>query len=276
MKAAGIVLVTALAGGGAAVPVAHAIAAHGDASSAAVADAARDAAPGAPDNPATVPFGPGERATYRVSLSRVGTVGHGEMHITGVQEIRGRRAYHIRFNIEGGVLFARVNDKFETWMDVSRLVSLRFVQNQHEVNYRRNRTFDFFPDEKRWVLDNGDTGELATTDPLDDVSFLYYVRTLPLEVGRTYTLHRYFREDGNPVVVRVLRKERVRVPAGTFDTIVVQPVIKTKGLFGEGGRAEVYFSDDERRILVQLRSRVPVVGSLNLHLQTYTPGSQLN
>lgn len=227
------------------------------------------------DDIAVVPFGPGERATYRVSLSRLGQVGHGEMHVTGVQNVRGQRAYHARLTITGGVLFARVNDRFESWFNVSDLVSLRFVQNQHEINYRRNRAFDFFPDEMRWELDNGTTGELHTDEPLDDVSFLYFVRSLPLEVGETYTFDRYFQEHGNPVVLHVLRRETIRVPAGTFRTIVVQPIIQTRGLFGEGGRAEVYFSDDDRRLLVQLSSRVPVVGNLVLQLQTYTPGTAL-
>jgi hypothetical protein len=225
--------------------------------------------------PTAVPFGPGERAAYRVSLSRVGNVGRGEMNVTGVQDVRGHRAYHFRFTIEGGVLFARVNNQLESWMDVNRLLSLRFKQNQHEVNYRRNRSFEFYPEERRWELDNGQTGELASSEPLDDVSFLYFVRTLPLEVGQTYTLNRYFQESGNPVIVRVLRREQITVPAGTFQTIVVQPIIRTKGLFGEGGRAEVYFSDDDRRLLVMLTSRVPIVGNLNLQLQSYQPGQPL-
>ena len=44
--------------------------------------------------------------------------------------------------------------------------------------------------------------------------------------------------------------ETITVPAGTFRTIVVQPVIQTRGLFSEGGRAEVYFTDDDRRLLI--------------------------
>ena len=99
-------------------------------------------------------------------------------------------------------------------------------------------------------------GSLDTSEPLDDVAFLYYARTLPLEVGETYTINRYFREDGNPVVLRVLRKETIRMPAGTFNTIVVQPIIQTDGLFGEGGEAEVYFTDDARR---PVRLRGPFV-----------------
>ncbi len=77
-------------------------------------------------------------------------------------------------------------------------------------------------------------------------------------------------------MLRVLRKETVNVPAGTFETIVVQPIIQTDGLFGQGGQAEVFFSDDERRLLVHLRSRVPIVGSLSLHLRSYEPGTRLS
>jgi hypothetical protein len=157
-------------------------------------------------------------------------------------------------------------------MDVDGLFSRRFKQDQHEVNFKRKRTYDFLPERRSWRRENGETGTLPTDRPLDDVSFLYYARTLPLKVGDTYTIPRYFKGDGNPVVIKVLRKETVKVPAGTFNTVVVQPIIKTDGLFGEGGKAEVYFSDDNRRMLVQIKSQVPVVGSLSLHLKEYRPG----
>ncbi|MGH7481914.1 MAG: DUF3108 domain-containing protein, partial [Longimicrobiales bacterium] len=121
---------------------------------------------------------------------------------------------------------------------------------------------------------NDDSGPLVSDKPLDDVSFLYYARRLPLEVGRTYTLNRYWKEDGNPVVLRVIGRERVSVPAGTFNTIVVQPIIQTDGLFGEGGEARVYFTDDSRHVLVQIKSKVPVIGDLTLKLKGYTPGDR--
>ena len=98
---------------------------------------------------------------------------------------------------------------------------------------------------------------------------------VPLEVGEEYSFSRYFKESGNPVILRVLRKEVVEVPAGTFRTIVVQPLIKTSGLFGQGGEAELYFSDDEHRYLVLMRSKVPLVGSLSLHLREIEQGSPL-
>ena len=77
------------------------------------------------------------------------------------------------------------------------------------------------------------------------------------------------------MILKVLRKETIQVPAGTFDTIVVRPIIKSPGLFGEGGEAEVYFSDDERRLLVCLTSKVSIVGSLSLHLTDIEEGIPL-
>jgi hypothetical protein len=94
-------------------------------------------------------------------------------------------------------------------------------------------------------------------------------------VGAEYSFDRYFRASGNPVVVRVLRRETIQVPAGTFRTIVVRPLIRTSGLFGQGGEAELYFSDDERRLLVLMTSKVPLIGSLSLHLRSITEGRPL-
>jgi hypothetical protein len=65
----------------------------------------------------------------------------------------------------------------------------------------------------------------------------------------------------------VLRRERVSVPAGTFNAIVVRPIIKTKGVF-ENGRAEVWLSDDSRRLIVQIKSKMRI-GSLNLFLRSF-------
>jgi hypothetical protein len=198
------------------------------------------------------------------------------MEVVGVDTIHGHPTYHLRFDLEGKVLFAEVDDRLQSWLDVSRLVARRFEQDQKEVNFKRHRIFDFFPEERRYVRrDREGEGELATDEPLDDVSFLYFVRTLPLEVGKTYTFERYYKADGNPVTLQVLRKETVTVPAGTFETIVVRPIIKTDGLFGEGGEAEVYFTDDEQRLLVMMKSKVPVIGNLSLHLESYTPGEPL-
>jgi hypothetical protein len=231
------------------------------------------AAPPQDGSRARLPFSAGERADYQVKVGVV-SVGSGFVEIAGTETIAGAQTFHARMQVSGGMGPARVNDRYESWIDTQGLFARRFIQNIQEVRYRRNRTYDFDPARRTYRrADNGETGPIASDKPLDDLSFMFYARTLPLEVGDQYTLNRYFKESGNPVVLRVVRKETVQVPAGRFRTIVVQPVIRTNGLFGEGGRAEIYFTDDERRIPVLIKSRVPVVGSLTMSMRSYRAGS---
>jgi hypothetical protein len=124
--------------------------------------------------------------------------------------------------------------------------------------------------ERATFSENGKPEEPGVSLPLDDGSFIYFVRTLSLDLGQSYEFNRYFRPDRNPVRLEVLRKERIKVPAGEFDAIVVRPAIKSKGIFSENSKAEIWFSEDANRIMVKLKADLPV-GSLNLYLTSARP-----
>jgi Protein of unknown function (DUF3108) len=215
---------------------------------------------------ASVPFGVGERLDYEAKLSGI-RVGNGWMEVSKMDSVRGREAWHTSFGIKGGLAFYRVNDRYESWFDTRSLASLRYHQQIDEGSYERESRFEIYPD-RRVFVDAKGAEHPTSEDPLDDGSFLYFLRTIPLEVGKEYTFDRYFRVDRNPVRIKVLRRERVSVPAGTFDAVVVQPIIKTKGIFSENGRAEVWLSDDEHRIMLQMKSRFSRF-SLNLFLKSF-------
>ena len=233
---------------------------------------AADSAPYSLPAPPVLPFGPGERMQYDVVLGDA-HVGSGVMQISGVEAVRDTPTYHSLFDIEGSVLFYKVKDRLESWFDTnSSMASRRFHQNIHEGRYEANRKYEIFP-ESSMFHQEGNVPEPSVSDPLDDASFLYFVRTIPLEVGKTYEFHRYFRPDRNPVTIKVLRREKVRVPAGTFDAIVIQPLIKANGLFSDKGEAQIWLSADARRVMLQLKSKVKIVGSLDLYLTSYQPPS---
>jgi hypothetical protein len=70
----------------------------------------------------------------------------------------------------------------------------------------------------------------------------------------------------------VLRRERIKVPAGEFMALLLRPVIKSRGLFGEGGDASVWVSDDSLRYVVRLRTRVSI-GTIDLLLKKVRSGA---
>lgn len=216
---------------------------------------------------ASVPFAIGERLDYEVRFGPL-KVGTGSMQVAGIDTVRGHESWHTLFTVRGGTFFYHVNDRLESWIDVRTLSSRRHVQLLEEGSRDRQRRFEFYPEREQFTEEGKPDPQPSVAAPLDDGSFLYFVRTLPLTVGEEYSFDRYFRPDRNPVRIRVLRRERVTVPAGTFDAIVVQPIIKTKGIFSEGGRAEVWLSDDASRIMLQMKSKLSF-GSLNLYLTSY-------
>jgi hypothetical protein len=226
---------------------------------------------------ARAPFGPGERLTYKVKVGVFG-VGEGYMSVVGLDEHEENPVYRIQMEIDGGLGPAKVDDTYQTWFDVSTLQTWRYARDVNQVGYSSYRHWEFFPDLMRWERQDVEQGgDLGSALPIDEISFIYFVRTLPLEVGKTYTFNRYFKEDGNPVTVHVVRKDRRETEGVWYNTIVIIPEIKADGLFGEGGDAEIHLTDDERRIPVYVKSNIPKFpGSLTLHLRSIQEGYPLH
>jgi hypothetical protein len=228
------------------------------------------------------PFTVGERAVYDVTFGPI-RVGEGHLLVEAMETLAGVPSYRVAFEIEGGPFFYKIDDRSTSWIATDPFRSMRFEQILSEGSYRRHRRYTFDHDALTYTRDDWDAEALVYRPhseerdvqippaALDEIAYLFLSRMLPLEVGRTYHYDRYFEEEGNPVILDVLRRERVRVSAGRFNTVVVRPVIQTEGMFGEGGQAELYISDDERRVIVQIKTRMKV-GELNMYLREYEAG----
>jgi len=230
---------------------------------------------------ANVPFGVGELLEYDIKFSGKPTlgreihVGNGSMEVLPMDTIRGRNAWHAMFRLSGGVPFYRVNDKYESWADARSLMSLRYYQDIDEGGHDPKRHYEIFP-ERREYIENDKPPAESVEHPVDDGFLLYYIRTIPLRVGLDTTINNYFRADRNPIRLKVVRRERIKVPAGEFNAIVIEPTIKTNGIFKEGGQANIWLSDDENHIMLQMKSRVSSLGSLNVYLKSYRPSPTTN
>lgn len=215
-------------------------------------------------------FAAGERLSYDASFGHL-HVGHGTMLLAGTDTVRGHAAWRAIFTLSGGTFFFHVRDSTVSWFDTATMSSLRFVQHIREGRYHADRNYQIYPERGTYVrLDEPEVKSVHA--PLDDASFLYFLRTVPLEIGHTYTFDRYFQPEGNPIVIRVLRREKVTVPAGTFNAIVVQPEFKTPGIFSQKGHAEVWLADDSTHMMLMLKSGLSF-GSLNLYLTKYSLGA---
>jgi len=222
------------------------------------------------DSPYAAPFGAGEKLDYSVKFGFI-KAGQGSVEVVGRDTIRGREVWHTRFRVKGGVPMYKVDDVLESWIDTGCFQSLRFVSQLEERGKTRERRIEMYP-ERLAFSENDKPEERSAPRPLDDGSFFFFVRTQELVVGETYEFGQYFRPDRNPVVIRVIGRERVKVPAGEFDTIVLQPVIKTKGIFSEKGEARIWLTDDAARVMVKMQAKVSF-GTLTMSLTSVRRGA---
>jgi hypothetical protein len=99
----------------------------------------------------------------------------------------------------------------------------------------------------------------------DPISSFYYLRTLKLTVGEPVYVTIFDSKKVWNVEVQVLRRERITLPTGTFDTIVVKPNMKSEGIFYRKGEIFIWLTDDVKHIPVQLQTKV-AVGSITATL----------
>ena len=213
------------------------------------------------------PFSVGERFEYDAKFGIL-NVGSGSIEVASIDTVRGHPAYHFRFGLTGSVPFFKIKSSLESWTSQDNFHALRFRRESQENSRHYLRFWEILSDSGYYRQVEPEPLAAAPTpaDPLDDASFLYFVRTTPLEVGKTYKFDRYFRSERNPIVIKVLKREVMELPDGTkVSCLVLNPVIGESGLFAERAEARLWISEDPQRIPVQIRSRYSF-GTITLKL----------
>jgi hypothetical protein len=170
----------------------------------------------------------------------------------------------------------KIRDRFESWVDRATGYSRRFVQDYDESNQQHQNVYEIFADSGFYRQSGIDSVIPTVPEPLDETAFLYWVRTLDLTPGDTLQFDRYFRPDRNPVTIAVLGLDTLDMPAGRFETIVVQPTIPDGGLlFSEEAESRVWLSDDDRRLVVQMKVKLAGFATVALRLKQFEiPGDE--
>src|SRR2546426_315008 len=216
-----------------------------------------------------VPFPVGERLVYQAKFGLF-NVGTATMEVAGLDTVRGTETVHLVFSISGGALWYHIEQKLESWVGRGDFRSRRFWNQTDEKGKTWERKFEIYPDSGFYREAGRDTTVATVPEPLDDAAFLYWIRTVPLEKGKRYTYDRYFRPERNPVIVEVLKRERVSVAGKKWNAIVIRPRIPNGGgIFAERADARMWLSDDDRRVMLALQSTFSF-GQVTMKLKEYS------
>jgi hypothetical protein len=199
---------------------------------------------------APFPFAVGETLQYEATLGYF-PIGTATATVARTTRERGTDALVLTAMGEGGPPGFRARYELTSWVRSSRLASLRFHRRLTQGSKVDEERFQIVPDSGRYRQEGVPQDWAAPRDALDELAYLYYLRTIPLEVGKSFTLTRYFKAGYNPVQVRVTGRE----PVALFDGRSV-PCFALE-LTTRGATIGVRLTDDARRLPVQLTLPLP-------------------
>jgi len=194
------------------------------------------------------------------------SVGEATLGVDKIVMFNGRPAYHLVSEARSNAFcdtFYRVRDINESWLDARTLTSLGYSKKVREGR--------FFRDE--WVLYDRDAGTFvnrrvnrdgsfsvrAGTIPAqvqDILSSIYFVRAQALREGAELKVH-VNTPDNWPLRIKVMKRESLKVPAGRFPSVVVEPMMLREGIFVQKGkRLRLWFSDDPQKRMLMMKAEV--------------------
>ncbi len=237
--------------------------------------AGQDEVAGDPEVP-SVSFGPGERMVYKIGYGPV-NAGEGELELLGLTKYQGHTCYHVQSRANSNQFFSsiyKVRDKVVSYIDVHSLYSRYFYKRLREGDYKKTVEISF--DHENALARYADGNVYETVSGVQDVlSAFYYVRIQDLDVGDEFQVPAHSSRKTYDLKVYVRGKETVTVEAGTFECFRVEPVMQGEGIFKHEGKLTLYVTDDQYRVPVLIKTKVPV-GSIDVELKEYHPGRPLN
>jgi hypothetical protein len=200
--------------------------------------------------PPSYPFTVGETLQYQASLGYF-PIGTATSSVVRTTQERGADAFVFTAVGEGGPPGFRARYELTSWTRSTGLTSLRFHRRLTQGSKVDEERYQIVPDSGRYRQEGVDRDWVTPRDALDELAYLYYLRTVPLRVGQSFTMSRYFKTGYNPVQVRVTGRE----PVALFDGRTV-PCF-TVELTARGSTMAVSLTDDARRLPVQLTLPLP-------------------
>ena len=221
------------------------------------------------------PFQPGEKMHFVLKYGAI-SAGEATLEVHDMVEVQGVEAYHFVMTARSNSfidIFFKVRDRIDSFADASMNHSLYYKKDQKEGKTRRNIKVDFDWKENKSTYVNFDTEPKiinqipGTFDPL---AIFYYSRLLDFQKVVEFEHPVTDGEKSMMGILRVIGKEIITVPAGTYETFVLEPDLqKVEGVFSKKQRTKtkLWVTNDGRRLLVQMKSKA-MVGSFVAELVT--------
>lgn len=171
--------------------------------------------------------------------------------------------------------FFKVNDIYESYIDIATGLPSFYVRNVSEGKYRKHLETTFNHEKKTLVLydklDKKTRNFKAFQGIQDMLSAFYYLRNLDnsqLKVGSQIKLNVWIDDETYPFLLKVVGKEKKKTKFGKIETLKIIPSVMSGRVFKEKEGVTMWVTNDQNHIPVEMEAKL-LVGSLKASLDGY-------
>ena len=206
----------------------------------------------------------GEHLAYEVFWMGV-PVGLGELWVKEKVNIHGREALHVVAVAETNKFLSKiyfVHDEVHSWIDLETFQSLQFQKKVSEGRYRADEFIQYDAEKKKGYyqsLKNGSKKEFDIALPVQDIlSVFYWARRQSLQPGKSFKTVVNSDEKDWSLEIDVIRREAKELRGqGVFDTILIEPKTRLKGVLEKRGRVWIHLKNDPSRTPIWIIFKTP-------------------
>lgn len=229
-------------------------------------------------------YQPGESLDYKIAYNWGALwLNAGEVNFS-VKEalIQEKQTYHLigtGRSISSFDWFFKVRDVYESWIDQSTLLPVRYKRDVSEGGYTINNQYTFDHANLAADIDYMETqGNLKRANEVipiesctqDILSAIYYTRNLDFENAQVNdTLNFNILLDGElyDIWVRYTGRKEVKTRRAKYNCIGFSPLLVEGTIFESGDEMNVFVTDDANKIPVLIESKI-AVGSIKAYLDS--------
>lgn len=219
-------------------------------------------------------FNAGEELTYTVFYAVAGIyVNAGTAVFTNsLERFNGKTVYHITgagtTNTSYDWIY-KVRDKYETMIDTTTMLPLKFIRNVQEGTHKQYENITFNRAANTAITSNGVYKVPSCVQ--DVISAIFYARNINFDrykSGDRIPFSLFLDNEVYNMYVRYLGKEDIKTKYGKFKAIKFKPLLLKGSIFEGGEKMTVWVTDDANHIPVRVESPI-TVGSVKVDMMGY-------
>ena len=209
----------------------------------------------------------GEELKYSAGF-RLFPAGNAILSLT-LDSLNGKPAFLLATSVKTNSFldaFYTVRDETLSWLNIMDFSLLKAVKTIREGKYHRNHSIHTIGDS----LLIWNKKYFTITEPVyDPIAFIYFLRSQELSLEDSFHFLSAGEKKVREVWVNITGIEKIKVPAGNFDCLKVEPVSPDgKPLLKNNGELRVWLSNDDNKLPIKIEMKTNI-GTMVMKLKEF-------